>query len=248
MARSMQREGPNVLPSRPTVNSQYEKGNLMPRPSMLATLGFSALLTLSVSNPIAAQDTISLPVTPDPADCTAEPVTIEELLGLIGATPIPGTPSPEMYEERVATPAAFTLPEGEPADEETVAAVTASLYEALACLNTGNFLIGFAFFSDDFQRRDLQEFPITEADVAFLEATPQALPADMHASLLAVREARVLEDGRVGALVETIFPDEAPGPQVDFIFFVQEDGRWLLDEIIEDLETQYPPTAATPTS
>jgi hypothetical protein len=63
-----------------------------------------------------------------------------------------------------------------------------------------------------------------------------------------VREARVLEDGRVGALVETIFPDEAPGPQVDFIIFVQEDGRWLLDEIIEDLETQYPPTAATPTS
>ncbi|HLL49091.1 MAG TPA: hypothetical protein VK356_00360, partial [Thermomicrobiales bacterium] len=67
----------------------------MPRPSMLATLGFSALLTFSVSNPIAAQDTISLPVTPDPADCTAKPVTIEELLGLIGATPIPGTPSPE---------------------------------------------------------------------------------------------------------------------------------------------------------
>jgi hypothetical protein len=206
------------------------------------------LLTFSVSNPTAAQDTISLPVTPDPAECTAEPVTIEELLALTGATPIPGTPSGGMEEETAATPQAFALPEGEPADEETVTAVTTSLYEALACLNTGNFLTAFAFFSEDFQRRDLQEFPITEADVAYFEATPQALPAEMHASLLAVREVRVLEDGRVGALVETIFRDEAPDLQVDFIIFVQEGDRWLLDEIIEDLEAQYPPTAATPTS
>ena len=219
----------------------------MPRPSMLMALAFSALLTLSVGKSTAAQETTGLPVTPDPAECTAEPVTIDELLALTGATPIPGTPNAGM-EETAATPAAFALPEGEPADEETVAAVTATLREALACLNTGNFLTAFAFFSEDFQRRDLEEFPITEADVAFFEATPQALPAEWHASLLAVREARVLEDGRVGALVETIFPDEAPGAQVDFIIFVEEDGRWLLDEIIEDLEAQYPPTAATPTS
>ena len=219
----------------------------MPRPSMLTALVFSTLLTLSVSHSIAAQDTTSLPVTPDPTECTAEPVTVEELLALAGATPVPGTPGANM-EETAATPGAVTLPAGEPADEETVAAVTASLREALACLNTGNFLTAFAFFSDDFQRRDLQELPITEADVAFLEATPEALPAELHASLLAVREARALEDGRVGALVETIFPEEGPEPQVDFIIFVQEEGRWLIDEIIEDLEAQYPPTVATPTS
>ena len=220
----------------------------MPRPSMLIALVIFALLTLSAGNPAAAQEAAGLPVTPDPAECTAEPVALDELLALTGATPIPGAPSGGMEEETAATPEAFTLPEGAPADDETVAAVTASLREALACLNTGNFLTAFAFFSEDFQRRDLEEFPITEADVAFFEATPEALPAEMHASLLAVREARMLEDGRVGALVETIFPDEAPGPQVDFIIFVQEDGRWLLDEIIEDLEAQYPPTAATPTS
>ncbi|MBW3631433.1 MAG: hypothetical protein KY456_00255 [Chloroflexi bacterium] len=220
----------------------------MPRPSIVSALALSALLALGAANPTAAQDSTSLPVTPDPAECTAEPVTIDELLSLTGATPIPGTPSAGTEGETAATPGAFALPEGEPADEETVTAVTASLREALACLNTGNFLTAFAFFSEDFQRRDLEEFPITEADVAFFEATPEPLPAEFHASLLAVREARVLEDGRVGALVETIFPDEAPGPQVDFIIFVQEDGRWLLDEIIEDLEAQYPPTAATPTS
>lgn len=220
----------------------------MPRSSMLIGLVLFALLTLGVGNSAAAQDTTALPVTPDPAECTAEPVTLDELLALTGATPIPGTPSGGMEEETAATPEAFALPEGEPADDETVAAVTDTLRETLACINTGNFLTSYAFFSDDFKRRDLEEFPITEADVPFFAATPEALPAEMHASLLAVREARVLEDGRVGALVETIFPDEAPGPQVDFIIFVQEDGRWLLDEIIEDLEAQYPPTAATPTS
>ena len=220
----------------------------MPRPSMFAALVFSALLTFSVSNRSAAQDTISLPLTPDPAECTAEPVTIEELLGLTGATPIPGTPSAGMDEETVATPEAFMLPEGEPADEETVATITAALVETLACLNTGNFLTAYALFSDEFKVRDLQEFPITEADLAYFEATPEALEAEMHASLLAVREARILEDGRVGALVETIFPDEAPGPQVDFIIFVEEDGNWLLDEIIEDLEAQYPPTSTSPSS
>ncbi len=220
----------------------------MPRPSLLIGLVFSVLLPLSVGSSAAAQDTTALPVTPDPAECTAEPVTLDELLALTDATPISGTPGAGIDGEVAATPAAFALPEGEPADEETVAAITSTLRETLACINTGNFLTSFTFFSEEFQRRDLEEFPITEADVAFFEATPEALPAEMYATLLAVRETRVLEDGRVGALVETIFPDEAPEPQVDFIIFVQEDGRWLLDEMIEDLEAQYPPTAATPRS
>jgi hypothetical protein len=53
----------------------------------------------------------------------------------------------------------------------------------------------------------------------------------------------MLDDGRVGVLADTIFPDEEPGIQTDFFYFAKEDGTWKFDEIIGDLEGQYPPDA-----
>jgi hypothetical protein len=70
----------------------------------------------------------------------------------------------------------------------------------------------------------------------------------LYASLIAIHDVVVLPDGRVGALVEAIFPDEAPGIQVDDFYFAEQDGRWLVDGIVEDLDGQYPPETevATP--
>jgi hypothetical protein len=70
------------------------------------------------------------------------------------------------------------------------------------------------------------------------------VPKELYGSLLAVRDVRVLPDGRVGALVETDFPGEPPeGAEVDFFLFVQEDGSWLIDDLVEDLEDRYPPVS-----
>jgi hypothetical protein len=138
----------------------------------------------------------------------------------------------------IATPGAFVLPEGEPADTLVVIDVTAIMRQVIACFNTGNPLTFYDFTTDQFLRDQL--------DVALqMEATPADRPTlkgDQLASLMAVREVTVLPDGRVGALVETHYPTETPDVQVDYVFLVEEDFVWLIDDVIEDLEDQYPPT------
>ena len=193
-----------------------------------------------------------LPDTPDPARCTVQAPTIDGLLGRLGATPVPsaprtGSPTEGDEEAPVATPPAFTLPDGEPADNPTVEAITALMLEVVACLNTGNVLTLFAFTSDAFLERVQATTPFTEEDAAYFEATPAARPAELYVTLVAVREVTVLPDGRVGALVDAISPDESAEVQTDYFLFVEEDGHWLIDEIVEDLEGRYPPEPiATP--
>jgi hypothetical protein len=204
--------------------------------------GAAALLLVGLAAPAGAQE--GLPVVPDPAECTVDAPTIDDVLAQVGATPVAELPA----EEAITMPAAFSLPEGEPADAETVDAVTATVREALACINTGNWLSVFAFFSDDYSRRFGEANPISEAEVEMLRTPVPEMPAEARATLQAVREVRVLEDGRVAALVETIYPGESPpGGEVDFFVFVEEDGRWLIDDMVEDLEGQYPPVGGTPT-
>jgi hypothetical protein len=74
------------------------------------------------------------------------------------------------------------------------------------------------------------------------------VPRQLYGSLVGVRDVHVLPDGRVWALVETDFPAEPPeGVEVDFLVFLQRDGRWYIDDLVEDLESEYPPVLGTPT-
>ena len=204
------------------------------------------LAAVALAGTTFAQGAGDLPVTPDPSECTVEAPTVDELIALSGSTPTAGTPDIG-DEDAMASPEAFALPEGEPADEETTAAVVATLRELLACVNSGNFLYIFPFLTEDLIAREFLAEPLTEEEAEFFRATPPALPEEQHGTLVAVREATALPDGRVGALVETIFPEEEEGVQVDYFIFEEADGRWLIDLIVEDLEGQYPPTGmATP--
>lgn len=185
-----------------------------------------------------------LPVTPNPAECTVEGPTIDEVLARAGVTPIAGTPSAE--GEVGATPEPFALPEGEVADEAMVAAITGTMREVLACYNAGNFLAYVEFLTDDGFREYAAE-PISEEEVEFFRTgTPQVVPEAFYATLVAVREARVQEDGRVGALVDSIVAAET---QVDFFIFEEQgDGTYLIDAVVEGLAGRYPLAGATPTA
>jgi hypothetical protein len=187
-----------------------------------------------------------LPIVPDPAACTVTALTIDELLDELGVTPAPSGPvgaASDDGEEMVgaATPTDFVLPVGEPADTATVDAIVLLMLDVVACLNSGDYLTFFAFTTDAFLARAQEASPITEEEVEFFRATPPALPADQYVTLVAVRDVTVLPDGSVGALVDTIFPDETDAVQTDYFRFVQVDGEWRIDEVVEDLEGQYPP-------
>ena len=66
--------------------------------------------------------------------------------------------------------------------------------------------------------------------------------------LVGVREARVLPDGRVGALVDDHDPTAPGAPPVstDFVIFAREGGRYVMDQVIAGLEMAYGPNAGTP--
>src|SRR5262245_2284786 len=74
----------------------------------------------------AAQDNaLTLPAGPPPERCTVEPRSIDEY------SVRTGTPEP--------APVAFTIPAGRPADQATIDGVIATMIEAAACINTGDF-------------------------------------------------------------------------------------------------------------
>ncbi|MDQ4045020.1 MAG: hypothetical protein M3173_06190 [Chloroflexota bacterium] len=137
------------------------------------------------------------------------------------------------------------LPPGEPADEETAAAVSATLQELQACFEAGQFARAFALMTDDLvplfgpqegetleQARDL-----LEAQIAAGVPAPAAVDVSAEEATQ-LHDVRVLEDGRVGGVLEE--EDEAV-----FVIFEQVDGRWLVDDFIP-VETE--PAASTPVS
>jgi hypothetical protein len=226
----------------------------MRHPALVLTfLSFVTVSSLMISclaaraqDATPARESVTVPMTPDPAMCQVQPLTVDELLERMGAAPLPATPG-SMGAGGTPPPAPpFTLPAGEPADAETVADLTATMVGTLACQSTGNWLAVFTFYTDDFLRRLRDDVIITEQDIAgWREATPEPMAPEEYTMFLGVREARVLPDGRVGALVDADFKAEE-GLETDFVYFARHDGRWLIDEVVFALEEQYPPATPTP--
>jgi hypothetical protein len=163
------------------------------------------------------------PDAPSPEECTVAPRSEAELRAHfreVVATPIPAD------LEAVATPA--VPPTGAPADAETVAAVTATWREYLACISAGDQPRMFALLSDAMVRRQLLvdiAFGVTEeALFAFLAATPTPLPADQAVPFEPFADVRVLDDDRVAVI--------GPGDRGrgDVRIFVKDGERWLLDD------------------
>jgi hypothetical protein len=128
------------------------------------------------------------------------------------------------------------MPDGEPADVVTVAAITATLHEALACLNANDILRFTALFTDEMVLVLFASDPLPAEALPFLAATPEASPPELWLGYLGVRDARVLPDGRVAALGDSWDPTEPPyGRGTDFAIFRQVGDRWLIDSLIENV-------------
>lgn len=199
----------------------------------------SALLVLVTSELIGAtaQDATPSPGSEVPGSeaCQVVPRSPDFILTLAG-TPAAGRATPAVG----STP--FAAPDGEPADADTVQDVTATVQEVVACFNAADLLRAFALFSDDYFRRlILVDGPVGEAFTAFLASAPAPVT---RMDVQSVQDVRVLADGRVGALVVLVDP-RAPTSEDEsrrFVIFVNDDDRWLIDEVIELL------ASGTPTS
>lgn len=161
------------------------------------------------------------PGVPRPAECVVEP---RALPLLTETTTTAATPAP------LATPRPFTPPAGEPADEETVRAVTATVRQAVACRNASDFRRVYALMTDRMLRA-LFGGPETldPIIVAAIEMGPRNVPRDLRLGVVSVTDVERLSDGRVGAIVTT---RDATTTYVDYLFFADGDNAWRIDEQI----------------
>lgn len=165
----------------------------------------------------------SFPATPEPAECTVAPLAAEEIMALL-ATAATDAPA--------ASPAPFAIPKGEPADEETSAAVTDTLRQVFACANAGDPLRFSALYTDDFIRA-FYAGGSPEQVLAFLSAPPQPLPIAERRAIIEIGEVQLLPDGRAGVIIVLDEPADPRTEEPDYAMLEQVDGRWLVDEIHE---------------
>ena len=128
------------------------------------------------------------------------------------------------------TPTAATLPLGEPADAQTVAMIEDTVVVAVfACFAAGDFLAAAAYFTDDFVASFGPELGVGEAAARAVLEHPEPQQEDVR--ILAIADVMELGDGRVGAFV---VEQRGGGPPLSsYAIFVEDDGDWLVDEVIE---------------
>lgn len=180
--------------------------------------------------------------------CSAEPRNPDEILavwfdasGASAATPAPAR----------AIPDASILPEGTRADDATVQAITETTHSWISCMEfAGQPIRGFSYMTDNLLTQfapDISDPAQDSADEvrAALDAQLAATPVvdvssgDVVSPLVGPRRARMLDDGRAGAIWSL-------GGNRYFFVYTLVDGRWLIDDAIDILETEGTPVAGTP--
>jgi hypothetical protein len=173
-------------------------------------------------------------IVPDPSECTIAPRPVSFFEQLIATPPALPPDADRRFSKPAEEVRPWTMPAGTPADAATIEAVTATLSEALACLNAGDFLRFTALFSDDLMQVLAAVSPLPPEALPFLAATPEASPHEQWLGYLSVHDVRVLPDGRVAGLAEDYDPTEPPyGMGTDFAIFVKVGDQWFIDSLIE---------------
>ena len=194
----------------------------VPVPVLAVLLAAAALA--GRPGPAAAQQ--EYPVIPDPSDCQSQqPRPVDEALALWygpDGSPVAAPPAE-------GAPAEATIPLGDPADADTVAAVEETVIAVFSCFAAGEFLTATAYFTDDLVAGLGPEFGTSEAEAREFLENPEP---EEGGRILAITDMMDLADGRVGAFV--VEQTGGDPPLSSYAIFVEgEDGGWLVDEIVE---------------
>jgi len=181
---------------------------------------------------VAASDATPPPDVPPAALCTVEAPSLAALNAAILIPPAGASP--------VAARTPGVVPEGVPADPETVAAVTAVVRELIGCYNAGEPLRTFALFTESYLFRlfNRQGGFTRESYDGYATPEPAADP-NSHTAILEIRDVRVLEDGTAGATVILRYAS-VPMPKAFFFAFARVGDRWLIDGILGEISFSVP--------
>lgn len=172
-------------------------------------------------------------VVPSPAECRVAPRSPASMMALITI--------PHPHRESTFTPTLSATARSSPsfqdgvvADDRTIAGVTVTARENVACLNAGDVLRRFALFTDRGVGQFVQTYgPPSGTESLTLTTTPVAnqLPIGQQVALVAVHEIQVRSDGRISATVIQDAPTDPRLGESFVVVFVEDAGRWLIDDI-----------------
>ncbi|HEV2528401.1 MAG TPA: hypothetical protein VGT61_08150 [Thermomicrobiales bacterium] len=202
------------------------------RPAMAATGSLAGMLLLSgvVLTPAAAQDAI--PTVPAASSCTIAPRETPIWDGIEIAEPT----------APVSVAGPFVPPSGDPVDDAIRSAVTATIFQSIACQNAGDLGRMLALFSDDGVRAFFSGPRGFDAEAVgdAVEAGATPVSGDRMIELVAIDDIVAIEDGRVAATVTTRASDLEYADVVFLSPAPEGTGvQWLIDDSIAiDSQTQ----------
>ena len=195
----------------------------------------AGVIVITSPSSLAAQSGTASADSRAAGSCTSVEPRGAEFFQSLAGTPAAATEDGSGSQAADATPTPFAMPEGETADEATAAEVGALYEQLIACVNAGDFLRVYALYSDDYVQRNLSEELLST-----LPATPVPSEQSMQSEFGGVLDARVLDDGRIAALVTTSNPQS--GEVILFAILRRDSDRLRIDE--EQVVEAETPTAA----
>ncbi len=203
----------------------------------------SVLLAAASGMTLAQSSTDSVDNSPNPEQCNQAPRSFDEIEALQAS----GTPE---AGSDMSAPEGFELPAGDEAPNEVRGGIVETIVQIFACANAGDQLASLGGLTDAMIASQGASGVFGSDAAATLSGTPVALPEESQAQLLDTRDFTLYDDGRVGVLVYFVVPsgqaDVEDPVQIGLWVFEQEDGRWLLDEMVTGLEAQFGDMATPP--
>ena len=185
----------------------------------LVIIAFASLLFATPQGVLAAQPE-GTPIVSSVNGCTVEPMPqdrINELAAMAEASPVAELPTE-----------AVTLPEGSSITADVQAQLLNTLSQINACSRANDLPRLLSLYSEHFI---VAQFfaPESVAIISVSEktpssATPAPMPTDQQPMILSAVQ---LPDGRIAALASS----NSWGGNQQIVWFVQHDGRWLVDMI-----------------
>jgi hypothetical protein len=184
------------------------------------SLIIACLITLSMIAPVTASDATPSPYDANPARCTVEPRTLDDL-------------------ERVLSSATPVLPIERPATGDRIDPVSEigksaiEIIETLfACLNAGDRLRAYALYTDAYLASILQPGDLPAV------ATPQPNDPDELTRIVDIT-LHTLRDDRIIASV-VLDPALIPVDKIFEFILVPVAGQWKIDAVINEIDFSLP--------
>ncbi len=208
-----------------------------------------ALMLLAPSVSVVAQDASPSTDVPTASDCTVAPAEITTLLGSAGGA----DPSSPLFTTQPVDEA--TLPDGPAVTDEELEGITDTVRQLVACANAFDPLRILALISDQYIGQlanaalAAQEQPELAQQLLGRFPVPLgAIEGSQPVGMIPIRDARLLPDGRIGAILESTIrsPTADDVTALFWVAFVDGDDRWLVDEVLPVVSEAFSTPAATP--